>query len=295
MSDSNKSKKISEGIQILFLTAGAYLFSYYYELGYTGYFGIPESFIRISIDTILKFGVALIGIVYFSIPFLNFVPYIYKEKLHVEFRKFIALTIILLFIVLFQAYIFGFDNFVYWEGIARILLFVLFMVAILTFLFPIFTRRNVKGYMAKIEAQSAFDREFNKRSGIGFFDGIERLFGRRALLAFLFLIIGTLVSRNIGLSEAVKKREFLVTNTIPEMIVLRIYDDLIICSTFEKSTNNLGEDIKLINISDYPDLNLHTEDIGQIVTKQSITPIMTPTTPVRSVTPDPKTIATEVP
>jgi len=112
---------------------------------------------------------------------------------------------------------------------------------------------------------------------------------------FLFLAIGTLVSRNIRLSEAVKKREFLVTNTSPEMIVLRVYDDLIICSTFEKSTNNLGEDQKLLLIPEYPNLILRSENIGQIVTKQSITPTMTPATPVSSVTPDPKTVVTEDP
>lgn len=293
MNDPNQ-KRISEGILILMLTAGAYLFSYYYELGFLSYFDLPASFIRIDLDTILKFGSVIFGILIILFPLTNLVPYLFTNRLHVEFRAFIFVSVLVFFIIIFQAYIFGLGNFAYWDSILYSLLIVLFFLAFFTFVFPLITQRKVKGYMAKIEAQSKFEKEFRQEHGGGIYTSIERRFGLNSLLVIFFLVIGILTSRSIGLAEAVNQKAFPVINSSPDLIVVRIYNDLMICTSIDESSKKISEDFIILKISDNPNLFFHVENIGPVITSQTKTNVFPPSnvqsTPTqKSITPTIKT------
>lgn len=56
---------ITEGVLLLLATATAYAACYCYELGYTGYYGIPREFIYITIQSILFcFGIIMVFVVF---------------------------------------------------------------------------------------------------------------------------------------------------------------------------------------------------------------------------------------
>lgn len=293
MGDDKKSpeNRISEGITLMLISAGAYLFAYSYELGFALYFNIPKVFIRVSMDTILVYGSAFLGVMMSMLIFTNIVPILYPKNIHPEIAKFLAILMFFAITVLFYAVIFDFSNFAYWKPLVHLSVFFTLIFAFLTFVFPLITRRKTKGYLAKLEAQGDFDRKYNSEHVGGVYNYIAHLFGEKVLVVLVALFLGLLLSKSIGLAEAVKQDEFLVTNTSPEMIVLRVYDGNLICAYFDRKTKEMESSFVVLNLADNADLVLRLEDIGPLITDKTLPLIEI--TPTLDITKTPLAIATD--
>jgi hypothetical protein len=165
-----------------------------------------------------------------------------------------------------QILFFGIENWRQWIFFLVLLGIVIF----LQLLFPLITQRGRK-YIDKLEAQDGVEEQFTDCYVI-----IRNKFGNDSLLILLILILGSLIAQTAGSAEALNQKEFLVTNTIPEMVVLRIYGDNMICVPFNRSTGEIEQNFTVLKTTGESGLVLKLEDIGQLHLPTS-TPVVRPT------------------
>jgi hypothetical protein len=89
-----------------------------------------------------------------------------------------------------------------------------------------------------------------------------RALGKTTILVILFLVGGLLLAAGVGYLDASQEITFLVTNTSPEMVVLRIYGDTLICTPFDRNTKILDTSFVVLKIpEDGRGLEMHYEYI----------------------------------
>ena len=82
------------------------------------------------------------------------------------------------------------------------------------------------------------------------------------LIMILWLLL--VISNNAGDAAALKQEEFLVANTSPEMVVLRIYGDHLICAPFDRATKEAQRSYSVLNVADDPQLMVRLEKVGPL-------------------------------
>jgi hypothetical protein len=258
MADTEEKKKVSfslsEGILLATAPTFAYLFTFYYEKGYTSYFGIPEQFISINLINVLIFAAAFLSAFILLFPLMNLLVmtlWNINSTILMSIAKTIAALIFLAILII----LFGPMGWKYWVWA------VIIVVAYATFdlIFPLVTQRDKKGYIEKLRAQE--DRE-KKVKGILDIVPIRHRLGIYLMLALL--VFGIIIAEQMGKAEAFKQTEFLVTNTSQEMVVLRIYGDNLICVPFSRNTNEVEKKFAVIKMADTPNLSLNLEKIGPL-------------------------------
>jgi len=271
--------RISEGIILALSSAGAYLFAFYYEKGFASVFSIPVSFITITLTSILTFGAILLGVILFSLPGISLLLTFTESNTRPILKRTLLPIIIAVILLFVQFYFFGIDN---WEQLLPIIIIV-FLIVLLQLVLPLIKQKSGK-YIDKLEA---YEKE---RAADLFVDAavvVRDRFGNAPIIIVLIFLFGITIAGTAGRSEAIKQEEFLVTNTTPEMVVLRIYGDNMICVPFDRITGEIEKDFTVLKITDDSDLVLKLENIGQLHL-----PIVTP---VVQSTPTPLPTGTPVP
>ena len=276
MDNSEQKKKptfrLSEGIVLAGAPIAAYLFVFFFEKGVTSYFKIPLEFISISLVNVFILGGLLFGAFLFFFLMLEVLTMLFPKRLNPHiFRALLPLILVAVFVVI-QIYFFGLAGWKYW--IVLLMMFLIFSG--LQFLWPLKTQKDKSTYIEKLEGQEQIEARV-----IGFSDIIAIRFGRNIVLLIIFIILGILLSQSIGTAQAFNQSDFLVTNTSPEMVVLRIYGDSLICAPFDRGTKEVQNSFKVIKVSD-SNLLLTLEKIGplhpvNLQVKTPPTPIITPT------------------
>jgi hypothetical protein len=271
----NDESKISEGIILALLSAGAYLFAFYYEKGYASAFKIPTSLININLTSVLVLGAIFIGVILAVLPYANFLLSITMGRTHPAIQR-ATIPVILVFVFLaIQIYLFGFSSWKNWIVILAVFVFFLF----LQFVLPLLTQRG-KTYAKKLEMQEDTDRQVVDTYAL-----IQRKFGNESLLIILLFLGGMLTASSAGMAEAIRQEEFLVTNTAPELVVLRIYGDNLICAPFDRKTGEIEQSFSVIKNTGETGLVLRLEKLGQLqLAKPPITATSTPL-PIETLTP----------
>jgi hypothetical protein len=285
---TNQTQKIPDAILLALASAGAYLFSYYYEKGYTSVFKIPSSLIVINLSSLLTFGAIIIGGFIFLIPIGNvLVMFVIGNSksskgsnpvfLHTLFP-----VIIVGILAVIQIAIFGIRNWQQWLLYAIMLL----VAAFFQFAFPLLSQKG-KNYAEKLSAQEETEKQFPDA-----FVLMRNKFGNSSLIIFLVFILGISIAENVGKSSATNQKDFLVTNTTPEMVVLRVYGDNFICAPFTRATGKTETTFTLLKSSGDANLVLNLETIGPLhplktveTPPQEITNTATPTIIPTSVSP----------
>ncbi len=264
----SNNPRISEGILLAISSASAYLFAFYYEKGYASVFNIPVSFINVSLTSILTFGAIIISLILFLLPFINLFFVVTIGRMNTTLQRAIIPVVLLFVFLLVQIYFFGIAGLKDWY-------FVLIFLCILIFLslvFPLIVQPG-KTFISKLEVQEKLDLQF--------VDAISLMhikFGKEALLVLAVFLFGIYVAPSAGKSEAIKQEEFLVTNTTPELVVLRIYGDNLICVPFNRTTGEIEENFSVIKNTGETGLALRLEKLGQLHLPK-ITPVA-PATPM---------------
>jgi hypothetical protein len=285
---TNQTQKIPDAILLALASAGAYLFSYYYEKGYTSVFKIPSSLIVINLSSLLTFGAIIIGGLIFLIPIVNVLvmfvignPKSSKGSNPVFLHTLFPVIIVGILAVI-QIAIFGIRNWQLWLLYAIMLL----VVAFFQFVFPLLSQKG-KNYVEKLSAQEETEKQFPDA-----FVLMRNKFGNSSLIIFLVFILGISIAENVGKSSATNQKDFLVTNTTPEMVVLRVYGDNFICAPFNRATGKTETKFTLLKSSGDANLDLNLETIGPLqplktveAPPQEITNTATPTIIPTSVSP----------
>ena len=276
---NTKSEKprISERIILALSSAGAYLFSFYYEKGYASVFKIPTSLISITLTSVLIFGAILIGIILAVLPYLNFLLFLTIGKTHPAIQRAVIPVILFFMFLVIQIYVFGFSNWKNWS----FLLVILVVLLVLQFVFPLITQRG-KTYVEKLEAQENSDRQTVDTYAL-----MQNKFGNESLLVILLFLFGMFTASSAGTAEAIKQEDFLVTNTTPELVVLRIYGDNLIGVPFEQTTGEIAQNFSIIKNTGETGLVLRLEHLGQLhLSTPTPSAVTTPTPlPIETLTP----------
>lgn len=269
--------KISEGIILALASAGAYLFAFYYEKGYASAFKIPTSLIAVNLTSVLIFGAIFISIILAVLPYANLLMSLTIGRTHPAIQR-AAIPVIIVFVFLsIQIYVFGFSNWKNWLYILALLIVLLF----LQFVFPLIAQRG-RTYVKKLEAQEDTERQFVDSYAL-----LQRKFGNESLLIILLFLVGLSTALSAGTAEAIRQEEFLVTNTKPELVVLRIYGDNLICVPFNRATGEIEQSFSVIKNTGETGLVLRLEKLGQLHLPTA-TPFVTATAtslPVQTLTP----------
>ena len=219
---SGESRKswIAEGTIVVGLfTFLGYLYAFNYESGYAGFFKIPCQFINISLPQIIMTGSIIIAIAISLFWFIWYSPALINSK-SLEFLLSLTIFILILIIIFGDLFVYGSGwQIVYglrWQEFVTIACSVILAAVVFNFLFQHIIQKN-----RHVSTSNSLFRSTN----IAFF--------------ILCIIISILLIAWIGKKAASSQEEFLVRGAIPqsnqpEMVVLRIYGDNLICAEFDR-------------------------------------------------------------
>lgn len=274
--------QLSEGVLLAIASSWAYLLAFYYEKGFASYFKIPIDFIGIGLVNILVLAALVIGGLLFLFPLMNLLIMFFPRNIHpVLSREFIPFGLIILLTII-QIYLYGMAGWIYWT----VYLVMLIIIACVVFVLPLIFHRKKEGYVNKLEAQQQID------------DGVSTLadqaairFGPNSLLIALILMLSINISENAGRAAALRQTEFMVTNTVPELVVLQIYGDNMICAPFDRNTKEIQRKFSIIKMASDSKLVLNLENIGPLHSMEK----MANTTPMPTQSPSAVPTSTPLP
>ena len=93
---------------------------------------------------------------------------------------------------------------------------------------------------------------------------VIRLYGLNPLILMLLFIFGYFLAVTAGTADAVKRTDFLVIHSNPEIFVLRIYGDLAIGAPFDRSAKELEDKFTFISIKQDSQTVFELESIGPL-------------------------------
>lgn len=132
------------------------------------------------------------------------------------------------------------------------------MIACLEFIFPLFSQRGKGNYLEKLKAQEEIEESYST---------IYDLLGDKGLLITGLLLIALTTSFTAGRASAYDGERYLIANTSPKTVILRIYGENMICSPFDEKTKEVEKKFKVLRIGNDPNLTLSLEKIGPLISK----------------------------
>ena len=216
----------------------AYLLAFGYEAGFLAVFRVPIEFVKLNLSLILIVASALIV----GLPILWWMIWLIMGGQHgiLQTALVAGLLVIVAVALLFLYGQHGKEQFRFLLG-ATILTVALSVVVCVVF----FRRQTV--------AQDA---------------GIPWRTEMVLMVGLLFLVVGVLTSFAIGRRRALTQTHFLIPTDTPDLVVLRIYGDLLVCSPFDRNTRRAESTFVLRKASDGT-CELKLEKIGPLVFPES--------------------------
>lgn len=265
----NKSLKrfqLSEAVLLAGASAVAYLFAFLYERGFTSFFGIPTQFVNVSLVTLLIFGAGVftlliltLGLIDMFFPFMPKHPYLahYIPRLTLQLFIFILIPIVLLEGHRWRLFVFMFGA---WLG-------TVFLMLIL----PLITKRK-RGDWKKIY-DAEMEREIQQSPpGPGLYNLIGNRYGLKNLSLSVFMIFYcSLLASMAGEAQAMNQQNFLVLNTTPEMVVLRVYGENIICAPFDRTAKEVKKGFLILKMAEDSKLIMNLETVGPLKPVEKLT------------------------
>lgn len=252
----------SEGFIIAAISAVAYIYAFVYEAGFAKVFSIPLSFITLSLTNVLIVAgsLLLVGQLVFYVANLVFTvfgkfdgPISTRVKL---------LTPLLLYSLALVFLTFGthlLSSFI-------VVLIGGFLLGIfLHFVFPLLTQRSKGDYREKLVAQDRRDAQATDLWSL-----LARRLGVGPYNLILSLVMALFVVYIAGQSAAMKQSEYLVTSTSPEMVVLRVYGNNMVCTPLDRSTREVEPNFVVLKVGEDPNLMLYSEQIGPLSLEERV-------------------------
>jgi prepilin signal peptidase PulO-like enzyme (type II secretory pathway) len=278
-SDKGQDKGIalSEGIILAAVPVVAYLFAFVFEAGYATVFGIPIQFITLGLTNVFVVGGSLLLVTLILLIIADLATMVLRQSENPIYRRLSTLAPLL-----FAS--FGLLLLEVGTPLRSALIGLLvgwLLIIFFQFVFPILSQRGESTYHNKLLAQELHDARMG-----GLFSSIARRYGGVYQLIY-FLAIALFVTYYAGQADAFRERTFLVTESVPECVVLRIYGDEMVCAPFDRSTRKVEPRFTLLRLSANPIPSLRREQVGPLILGEIIaTPSPTNTsTPVPTLLP----------
>ena len=253
---------LSEGIVVAATPVAAYLFTFAYEAGFCGYFGIPVEFIAFSLT---NFFIAT-GAVFFVLIILYFLADVFLSGLArsgIDARYYVYILMILPWIVSLAIHVFVYGK-IWREWIY--LLYPLGWFCLVFFLLPLITQRDKKSYAEKLNANIERERELERVQ-----PSLTRLLVPRSgnvgqivlWVVFCAWMLGE-AFYTCGRASALKKKEFYVVNQRPACVVLKIYGENLICAAFDKKKKRIEKNFVVLKVGTDTKIQLRLDKIGPL-------------------------------
>ena len=251
--DEQKHVLLTDTIIVASTTVLAYLFAFNFEYGIASTYHIPEGMIDVSLSTAIIAWSGFIGLLPVIIGISNVTSPIILQ-LPRPLRSFLIHIVLSLSFLAFVLTVFNIWHlWLQYSGLT--------IVAQLMFLLSVLRsrRRNKKPFLTVLEegmhAASQNTHIYNR---------VNMWFGKWGKVIFALVLIGYVVSFYLGVFYANWNPKYLVRHSNPEMVVLRIYGDKMICAKFDRSKKELQKDIFILKASDDSTTSYKMETIGPL-------------------------------
>lgn len=245
MTSGNESSRklsvgISEAILVALTSAFSYLVAFQYEKGFASYFRIPYQLISVDLSRVLLIGLTLFAILIFAFPILNLLVVVFSNIMSPVIKRLLRPYLFIIFIIITYIYLYKFTGFHRWGWILIFLVIMIF----LDFVLPLITQRTKGSYIDKLQAQDALESSIMNIPAF-----IRTRYGSEIVLLIAACLIGISLSYSAGYAEAVSEDIFLVTNTNPELVVLRKYEDKLICAPLNRTDKTSLPSFTILDLS----------------------------------------------
>ncbi len=180
--------------------------------------------------------------------------WIYTPKDNNLISFLIRKTVIVFIILLFMTMPFMFS----WIALI-IFISIMVIVIFFVFLFPLITQRDKKTYSEKLIGQMEIEESVDKHT---LYKVIDNKMGEWFIGFILITMITIVYSYLIGLHNAESKKYFFVTDK--NTVILAIYNDLIITSTYDQKSKELTGLLKILKIDQDNNISISEERIGEL-------------------------------
>jgi len=253
--------KSSLGVGVL--SIGGYLLGFAYEKGYADYFGIPVQLIKLNLISIFLSIFWLAAMMLIFIVYVNTGYLLLREKLRekrsVIFRAIIRLTPS----VLFCAAVFYIYRNTSWrmEVLGAILSWPIYIL-LKEFIAPLIGQRGKGTYYQKMEAQ---EEKYKQMEFASIWDLITY---KRSATITLYLVIAIplfyVFANWAGMAEAREQKEFFVIKEPKPFVVLRIYGDKFICSSFDSKARTVEKTLYILDTPKQDGIWLDWQEVGPL-------------------------------
>ncbi|MFX0202363.1 MAG: hypothetical protein ACFFCW_40165 [Candidatus Hodarchaeota archaeon] len=249
---------MSEGILLVFIPLVAYFYTFIYNAGFNSVFAIPNEFIEIQLGKAFITLISIAGVLLMGIMLANLLVIFWPARDIIRIKMTRILVVSAPF--LWKFFLFGAQ---FWEEWFRshFFLYVIIGVGILEFVFPIFRFRDESTYIEKLEAEEDHEEMARGRSLFGI---LQARIGTPRYILIIALIFGALFAYDTGRSVAIKKKDYQVLQGTPEVVVLRINDDLLICAPFDRSSRKVERQLIIKRLGEKSEIILKKERIGPL-------------------------------
>ncbi len=229
---------LSEGLIIAVIPAAGYWFAFLYELGYCKYFDIPVSFVEVGLVNILISLVGILGLIGLANIYANAILFLFKDIPEAIKSALLRVSVPTLFMA-------GYGLVAKLSSFFIPLIVITFPLIFIEFILPCFAQRNVKGYLAKLEAQKKIDLEHDS-----FTDLIAKKMSKGSALSILLVFILSFVSYFSGGYNAKGQTDFIVLTGEKESVVLKMYNSYFIAASFKRESKSVSAEYKLIPVDE---------------------------------------------
>lgn len=257
MDIKNQNRFVNVSLILTVIPAYIYFSSFMYELGICSRYGIPQYFISPNLTTVLIFATSIWGVFFSSIKLIGFSTPLFKalkdeDKKHLRVIYLINGICLIICVLIFYAYPFS------WHIIFILFIFTLFMNVFswgLPLLFRILEKKSTKDKLMDIQ---------NTEDEFDILPLILSKLPKQERVLILVLIMIPAISYYIGDGQALKQKNYQIVVSKSNLVVLKKYDDLLICSNFNPNKKLLGDSIVLIKIDEREPIVLKTLSIGPL-------------------------------
>jgi len=256
MSENDRKKSwITEALVIAAAPLMGYSFAFAFELGYAEYFEIPPELISINLFQIIIFILGTYSICLVLFFFIEMLSFLIPSKYQILRSKLLDIVPLIMFLV----------GYFLAGGWLRALpfIFLLVIISFSSFILPLISQRNVKGYNAKLEAAEAKDwgmLENNKTFSIS----LINLFGYKNIIMITNIFLALSLVKMSGEVYASRRVMFPILKGNSEKVILSIYGDNLVCSSFDRQKKEVASTFSVYKLASNDAQNMSQEIIGPI-------------------------------
>lgn len=212
-------RRLSDGLLLTFLTAGAYWIAFRYEAAFLRVYGFPPHLVHVSLESTLVVLLLIGGGLWLLFPLANFVALYWPT--HPALQEKSARLTLLLGLVAWHVISYGLrreDWVFYVIAFSFIVLFELIWPMLVFHDRGTLKERFIADEIAEVRTKDKM-----------LFGRTLTVIGPAAYGLVLLIILGGWLADTAGQAEAKTKRHFLVYASDPALVVVRLYSDRVLC------------------------------------------------------------------